>query len=70
MATEQSMIQVAFQPSIKAPEATTMAVREVDNLVNNVRPMHTTSRSSGPTLRQPMFHWKPQTIPGAVQLLK
>ena len=41
-----------------AAKAAIMAVREVDNLVNNARPIHTMPRSGSPVLREPMFDWK------------
>ena len=44
--------------AIKAVKAAIMAIRGVENTVNNARPMHTMPRLIGPVLKQPTFAWK------------
>ena len=39
-------------------QAIIMAVRDADNMTNNARPIHTTPRFGGPTLKQLTFDWK------------
>ena len=51
------MTQAIIQTVTTSAKATILAIREVDNSVNNARPVYTTSRS-GPALKQPMFDWK------------
>ena len=58
MEAEQSMTQAIIQTRIESAKAAIMAVREVDNLVNNASPVHTAPRSGGPMLKQPTFDWK------------
>ena len=43
---------------IEAVNASIMAVREVDNLVKNARPIYTAPRSFNQALKQLMFDWK------------
>ena len=52
------MAQAIMQAPIKAANSEIMAVREANNLVNNVRPIQTTPKSGDPALRQPTFDWK------------
>ena len=47
-----------MQSAIEAAQAAIMAVREADNPVSNVRPIHTTPRSGGSPSKQPTFDWK------------
>ena len=44
--------------TMEAAKTAVMAVEEADNQVNNARPIHTTTRSSGPALRKSTFNWK------------
>ena len=53
MATDHIMTQAITWAAIEAVKAAIIAVREVDNPVNNARQLHTMSRSGNPTLRQP-----------------
>ena len=52
------MTQAIIQAAIDDTKVAIMAVREVDNLVNNGILIHTSPRSGVSTLKQPTFHWK------------
>ena len=56
MATEQSITQVITV--IQAVKEAVMVVNEVQNPVNNARPIHSMPRSGSHVLRQPTFDWK------------
>ena len=57
MAADQSMTQAIMQVAIEATKAVVMAVIEVDNPVNNARPIHVMPRSGILALRQPTLAW-------------
>ena len=58
MAVKQSMMWAVTQAAMETAKAAIMAVKEEENSVNTVRPMHIIPRTSGPTLKEPTFNWK------------
>ena len=58
MAAEWSMGQAIMQAAIEAIKGAILAVREADNPVNGVRPIHTIPRLDSLVWRQPTFDWK------------
>ena len=58
MVVEQNMTQEMMQVVNKVAKTVIMAIREVDNPVNNERLVHASPRLGGQVLKQPMFDWK------------
>ena len=56
MTSEQRMTQAIMQAASEAAKAAVMVVREADNLVKTLRPIHTTSSLGIPALRMPIFY--------------
>ena len=54
------MTQTKRQAAIETAKAVMMAVREVETPIENAKPIQTVPRIGGPTLKEPIFHWKAQ----------